>query len=230
MTVIDGRLVLSPGKANFVLKPLHEGFQMDILVTGGAGFLGSHLCDRLILEGYRVLCVDNLVTGSLTNLQQLANEPHFRFEEHDVSEPFDFGRIDYVFHLASPASPVDYTMHGIATLKVGSHGTLNALEVARQYGARFLVSSTSECYGDPQLHPQNERYWGNVNPVGPRSVYDEAKRFAEAATMAYRRYHAVDTHIVRIFNTYGPRLKLNDGRVISNFMRQALCGEPLTVY
>lgn len=203
---------------------------MDVLVTGGAGFLGSHLCDRLIEEGHKVLCVDNLVTGNLQNLKQLEHETRFRFEKHDVSIPFDFGKVDYIFHLASPASPVDYSVHGIATLKVGSYGTFNSLELARKYGAKFLISSTSECYGDPEVHPQTEAYWGNVNPIGPRSVYDEGKRFGEAVTMAYHRYHAVDTHIVRIFNTYGPRLQLNDGRVISNFMRQALEGKPLTVY
>jgi dTDP-glucose 4,6-dehydratase len=203
---------------------------VDVLVTGGAGFLGSHLCDRLIEEGHKVLCVDNLVTGNLQNLKQLEHETRFRFEEHDVSIPFDFGQMDYIFHLASPASPVDYTAHGIATLKVGSYGTFNCLELAKKHRAKFLISSTSECYGDPEVHPQTEAYWGNVNPIGPRSVYDEAKRFGEAVTTAYHRYHAVDTHIVRIFNTYGPRLQLNDGRVISNFMRQALGGEPLTVY
>jgi dTDP-glucose 4,6-dehydratase len=203
---------------------------MHILVTGGAGFLGSHLCDRLIHEGHNVVCVDNLITGSLQNLKELERETRFRFQEHDVTIPFDFGKVDYVFHLASPASPVDYTVHGVATLKVGSQGTFNCLELARKYKAKFLISSTSECYGDPDVHPQTEEYWGNVNPIGPRSVYDEAKRFAEAVTMAYHRYYGVDTRIVRIFNTYGPRLQLNDGRVISNFMRQALSGEPLTVY
>jgi dTDP-glucose 4,6-dehydratase len=203
---------------------------VDVLVTGGAGFLGSHLCDRLIEEGHKVLCVDNLITGNLQNLKQLEHETRFRFEEHDVNIPFDFGQMDYIFHLASPASPVDYTAHGIATLKVGSYGTFNCLELAKKHRAKFLISSTSECYGDPEVHPQTEAYWGNVNPIGPRSVYDEAKRFGEAVTTAYHRYHAVDTHIVRIFNTYGPRLQLNDGRVISNFMRQALGGEPLTVY
>jgi dTDP-glucose 4,6-dehydratase len=203
---------------------------MRILVTGGAGFLGSHLCDRLISEGHTVVCVDNLITGRLSNLEHLRNEPLFSFEHHDVSTPFDFGAVDYVFHLASPASPVDYSVHGIATLQVGSYGTFNALEVAKKYGAKYLVSSTSECYGDPEVHPQPESYWGHVNPIGPRSVYDEAKRFTEAVTMAYHRYHGVDTHIVRIFNTYGPRLQLNDGRVISNFLKQAIKGEPLTVY
>jgi dTDP-glucose 4,6-dehydratase len=203
---------------------------MDVLVTGGAGFLGSHLCDRLIAEGHHVVCVDNLITGSLKNIKQLENDARFSFEEHDASVPFDFGRVDYVFHLASPASPVDYTIHGIETLRVGGYGTFNALEVAKKYGAKFLISSTSECYGDPEVHPQVEEYWGNVNPIGPRSVYDEAKRFAEAVTMAYHRYYSVDTHIVRIFNTYGPRLQLKDGRVISNFMKQALSGDSLSVY
>ncbi len=203
---------------------------MRVLVTGGAGFLGSHLCDRLIAEGHEVVCVDNLITGRLANLKQLDNDPRFQFHHADTSQPFDFGKIGYIFHFASPASPVDYALHGIETLRVGSYGTFNALELAKKYGAKYLVSSTSECYGDPEVHPQTETYWGNVNPIGPRSVYDEAKRFTEAVTMAYRRYHNVDTHIVRIFNTYGPRLQINDGRVISNFMKQALRGEPLTVY
>jgi dTDP-glucose 4,6-dehydratase len=200
------------------------------LVTGGAGFLGSHLCDALLAEGWRVIVVDNLLTGRRSNLAHLANEPAFEFVEKDICEPFDLGHVDYVFHFASPASPVDYTIHGIPTLKVGSLGTFNALDVAHKYDARFLVSSTSECYGDPLEHPQKETYWGNVNSIGPRSVYDEAKRFTEAVTMAYHRYHKVDTRIVRIFNTYGPRLQLNDGRVISNFMKQALRNQPLTVY
>src|SRR5579862_6780481 len=200
------------------------------LVTGGAGFLGSHLCDALLGEGWNVVCVDNLLTGRRANLEHLKNEPAFEFVEKDICEPFDVGKIDYVFHLASPASPVDYMIHGIPTLKVGSLGTFHALDVAHKYGAKYFVSSTSECYGDPLEHPQKETYWGHVNPIGPRSVYDEAKRFAEATTMAYRRQHNVDTHIVRIFNTYGPRLQLNDGRVISNFMKQALRGEDLTVY
>ena len=200
------------------------------LVTGGAGFLGSHLCDALLGEGYSVVVVDNLLTGRRANLSHLQNDPRFEFIEKDICEPFDPGRVDYVFHFASPASPVDYTIHGIPTLKVGSLGTFHALDVAHRYGAKYLVSSTSECYGDPLEHPQKETYWGNVNSIGPRSVYDEAKRFTEAVTMAYRRYHQVDTRIVRIFNTYGPRMQLNDGRVVPNFMKQALGGEPLTVY
>jgi len=204
--------------------------QQRALVTGGAGFLGSHLCDALLGEGWSVVVVDNLLTGRRANLAHLANDSRFEFINKDICEPFDVGRIDYVFHFASPASPVDYTTHGILTLKVGSLGTFHALEVAHKYNAKYLVSSTSECYGDPLEHPQKESYWGNVNSIGPRSVYDEAKRFTEAVTMAYHRYHKVDTRIVRIFNTYGPRLQLNDGRVVSNFMKQALRGEPLTVY
>jgi dTDP-glucose 4,6-dehydratase len=200
------------------------------LITGGAGFLGSHLSDALLGEGWNVVVVDNLLTGRPSNIAHLRNESRFEFIEKDICEPFDPGKVDYVFHFASPASPVDYSNHGIATLKVGSLGTFHALDVARKYGAKYLVSSTSECYGDPLEHPQKETYWGHVNPIGPRSVYDEAKRFTEAVTMAYRRYHNVDTHIVRIFNTYGPRLQLNDGRVVSNFMKQALRGEDLTVY
>jgi dTDP-glucose 4,6-dehydratase len=200
------------------------------LVTGGAGFLGSHLCDALLAEDWDVVVVDNLLTGRRANFAHLKNQPRFEFVEKDICEPFDVGKVDYVFHFASPASPVDYSNHGIATLKVGSFGTFHALDVAHKYGAKYFVSSTSECYGDPLEHPQKETYWGNVNPIGPRSVYDEAKRFTEAVTMAYRRYHKVDTHIVRIFNTYGPRMQLNDGRVVPNFMKQALRGEPLTVY
>jgi dTDP-glucose 4,6-dehydratase len=200
------------------------------LVTGGAGFLGSHLCDALLAEGWDVVVVDNLLTGRRANFAHLKNQPRFEFVEKDICEPFDVGKVDYVFHFASPASPVDYSNHGIATLKVGSFGTFHALDVAHKYGAKYFVSSTSECYGDPLEHPQKETYWGNVNPIGPRSVYDEAKRFTEAVTMAYRRYHKVDTRIVRIFNTYGPRMQLNDGRVVPNFMKQALRGEPLTVY
>jgi len=200
------------------------------LVTGGAGFLGSHLCDALLGEGYSVVAVDSLLTGRRSNLDHLRNESRFELRELDINQPFDCGQVDYVFHFACPASPVDYTLHGIATLKVGSVGTFHALEVAHKYGAKYFVSSTSECYGDPLEHPQKETYWGNVNPIGPRSVYDEAKRFTEAVTMAYHRYHKVDTRIVRIFNTYGPRMQLNDGRVIPNFMKQALRGEDLTVY
>ena len=200
------------------------------LVTGGAGFVGSHLCDLLLGDGCSVIAVDNLLTGRLANLNHLRNDSRFEFRQLDVCEPFDCGPVDTVMHLASPASPVDYSVHGIPTLKVGSLGTFQSLEVARKYGARYLLASTSECYGDPLEHPQKETYWGHVNPVGPRSVYDEAKRFAEAATMAYLRYHSVDTHIVRIFNTYGPRMQINDGRVIPNFMRQAMRGEDLTVY
>jgi dTDP-glucose 4,6-dehydratase len=200
------------------------------LVTGGAGFLGSHLCDALLADGYSVIAVDNLLTGRLHNFEHLKSEPRFEFRQLDIRLPFDCGKVDYVFHFACPASPVDYMTHGIATLEVGSLGTFHALEVARKYGAKYLTSSTSECYGDPLEHPQKETYWGNVNPIGPRSVYDEAKRFAEAVTMAYHRYHKVDTRIVRIFNTYGPRMQLNDGRVVPNFMKQALRGEELTVY
>jgi dTDP-glucose 4,6-dehydratase len=200
------------------------------LVTGGAGFLGSHLCDALLGEGWNVVVVDNLLTGRRANLSHLQNDSRFEFIEKDICQPFDPGHVDYVFHFASPASPVDYTIHGIPTLKVGSLGTFHALDVAHKYAAKYLVSSTSECYGDPLEHPQKETYWGNVNSIGPRSVYDEAKRFTEAVSMAYHRYHQVDTRIVRIFNTYGPRMQLNDGRVVPNFMKQALNGEPLTVY
>jgi dTDP-glucose 4,6-dehydratase len=200
------------------------------VVTGGAGFLGSHLCDALLAEGWNVVVIDNLLTGRRANFAHLQNESRFEFIEKDICEPFDVGPVDYVFHFASPASPVDYMIHGIPTLKVGSLGTFHALDVARKYGAKYFVSSTSECYGDPLEHPQKETYWGHVNPIGPRSVYDEAKRFTEAVTMAYHRYHKVDTRIVRIFNTYGPRMQLNDGRVVPNFMKQALLGKPLTVY
>ncbi len=200
------------------------------LVTGGAGFLGSHLCDALLGEGYSVVVADNLLTGRWANLDHLRNESRFELQEIDINKPFDCGAVNYVFHFACPASPVDYTKHGIETLQVGSLGTFHALDVARKYSAKYFVSSTSECYGDPLEHPQKETYWGNVNPIGPRSVYDESKRFTEAVTMAYHRYYKVDTRIVRIFNTYGPRMQLNDGRVVPNFMKQALQGDELTVY
>jgi dTDP-glucose 4,6-dehydratase len=203
---------------------------MRVLVTGGAGFIGSHLCDALLGEGHSVVCADNLLTGQMQNVAHLDNEPRFEFFQQDVCQPFDYGKVDYIFHFASPASPVDYLKYGIETLKVGSLGSMNCLELAKKYDAKFLLASTSECYGDPLEHPQRESYWGHVNPIGPRSVYDESKRFAEAVTMAYRRYHNVETRMVRIFNTYGPRLQVNDGRVISNFVRQALLGEDLTVY
>ena len=200
------------------------------LVTGGAGFLGSHLCDALLGEGYAVVAADNLLTGRLSNVEHLRSDSRFEFIEQDVCEPIRCGAVDYVFHFASPASPVDYAAHGIETLKVGSYGTFEALEIARKHGARFMMASTSECYGDPLVHPQTETYWGHVNPIGPRSVYDEAKRFSEAVTMAYHRYHLVDTRILRIFNTYGPRMQIDDGRVVPNFMCQALRGDNLTVY
>ena len=204
---------------------------MRAVVTGGAGFLGSHLCDRLLAENWDVLALDNLITGAETNLLHLSRNPRFKFQTADVSAPLQIdGDVAYVLHFASPASPPDYLKHPLETMRVGSVGTQNALELALAKRAKFLLASTSECYGDPEISPQHEEYWGNVNPVGPRGVYDEAKRFAEAATMAYMRYHKVDTHIARIFNTYGPRLQLNDGRVISNFMKQALRGESLTVY
>jgi dTDP-glucose 4,6-dehydratase len=201
-----------------------------VLVTGAAGFLGSHLCDALLAEGHRVVGVDNLSTGSLENLSHLKREPRFLLEQADITQPFDFGKVDYVFNFASPASPVDYMRLGVETLLVGSAGTLNTLEIAKKYGAGYLHASTSECYGDPLVHPQVESYWGNVNPIGPRSVYDEAKRFSEAAVAAYQRYYGVNTHLVRIFNTYGPRLQPRDGRLISNLVMQALRGEPLTIY
>jgi dTDP-glucose 4,6-dehydratase len=204
--------------------------QRRALITGGAGFLGSHLADAVLAEGWNVVVVDNLLTGRPANLAHLSRDPRFEFIEKDICQPFDVGKVEYVFHFASPASPEDYHAHGIETLQVGSIGTFHALEVARKYGAKYLVSSTSECYGDPLEHPQQETYWGHVNPVGPRSVYDEAKRFTEAATVAYHRYHNVDVRIARIFNTYGPRMQIRDGRVVPNFMRQALTGQDLTVY
>jgi dTDP-glucose 4,6-dehydratase len=203
---------------------------MRVLVSGAAGFLGSHLTDALLGEGHTVIGVDNLCTGSLANLEHLQSEPRFEFLERDICRPFDPGRVDYVFNFASPASPPEYLRMGIETLMVGSVGTGNMLDLARKYDAGFLHASTSECYGDPLVHPQTEEYWGNVNPVGPRSVYDESKRFAEALVMAYHRHHKVSTRLVRIFNTYGPRLHGADGRVISNFMMQALKGDDLTVY
>lgn len=204
--------------------------QKKILITGAAGFLGSHLCDALLAEGHSILGVDNLSTGALTNIEHLARESRFSFLEQDIVKPFDPGPVDYVFNFASPASPPDYLRLGVETLLVGSQGTINTLDIARKYSAGYLHASTSECYGDPLVHPQVESYWGHVNPVGPRSVYDEAKRFSEAAVSAYHRYYNVDTHMVRIFNTYGPRLSATDGRVISNLMTQALRGESLTIY
>ncbi len=202
-----------------------------IVVTGGAGFLGSHLCDRLLGRGDEVVVLDNLVTGSMANIAHLDDHPGFRFERQDVSEPFDVpGPVDAVMHLASPASPADFTRIPIDILNVGSRGTEHGLQVAEAKGARFFLASTSEVYGDPLVHPQPEHYWGNVNPIGPRGVYDEAKRFAEAMTMAYHRLKGTDVRIVRIFNTYGPRMRPEDGRVVSNFITQALRGDPLTVY
>jgi dTDP-glucose 4,6-dehydratase len=201
------------------------------LITGGAGFLGSHLCERLLLEGHQVICVDNLITGSAENIAHLIGNPNFSFVQYDVTNyVFVDGEIDYVLHFASPASPIDYLQLPIQTLKVGSLGTHKALGLAKAKKARFLLASTSEVYGDPLVHPQTEEYWGNVNPIGMRGVYDEAKRFAEAITMAYHRYHGVETRIVRIFNTYGPRMRVNDGRAIPAFMSQALTGQPLTVF
>jgi dTDP-glucose 4,6-dehydratase len=200
------------------------------VVTGGAGFLGSHLCDALVRDGSRVICVDNLETGSLQNVEHLRGD-QFTFVNHDITNHLEFeGRVDVVFHLASPASPIDYLRLPLQTLKVGSHGTHNALGLAKWKRARFLLASTSEVYGDPLIHPQPETYWGNVNPIGPRGVYDEAKRYAEALTMAYHRQQGVDTCIVRIFNTYGPRMRPHDGRAIPTFVRQALANEPLTVF
>jgi len=200
------------------------------LVTGAAGFLGSHLTDRLLAEGFDVIGIDNFSTGDAENLAHLANDSRFRFEQRDICQSFDPGPVDYVFNFASPASPPEYLRLGIETLRVGSVGVENTLQIAEKYGAGYLHASTSECYGDPLEHPQSESYWGNVNPVGPRSVYDEAKRFAEATVMAYHRSRGVNTRMVRIFNTYGPRLHPGDGRVVSNFMMQALRGEPLTIY
>jgi dTDP-glucose 4,6-dehydratase len=201
------------------------------LITGGAGFLGSHLCDRFIAEGHEVICMDNFVTGSPENIAHLIGNPRFKLVEHDVTNyVYVEGALDYVLHFASPASPIDYLRLPIQTLKVGALGTHKTLGLAKEKRARFLLASTSEVYGDPLTHPQEESYWGNVNPVGFRGVYDEAKRFAEAITMAYHRYHGVETRIVRIFNTYGPRMRLDDGRALPTFMGQALRGEPLTIF
>ena len=204
---------------------------MRVVLTGGAGFLGSHLCDYFIEKGWDVLCLDNLVTGANSNISHLLSHPRFKFQKQDVSQFIEIeGPVDAVMHFASPASPPDYLKFPIQTMKVGALGTHNTLGLAMAKKAKFLLASTSECYGDPEVSPQPESYWGHVNPVGPRGVYDEAKRFAEAITMAYHRYHGVDTHIVRIFNTYGPRMRLNDGRALPNFLYQALVGEPITVY
>ncbi len=202
------------------------------VVTGGAGFLGSHLTDRLLAEGHRVIAIDNLITGHTDNIAHLSGNENYRFIKHNVSNYIFVPEknVDYVFHFASPASPIDYLELPIPTLKVGALGTHNALGLAKDKKATFILASTSECYGDPLVHPQKEDYWGNVNPIGPRGVYDEAKRFAEAITMAYHRYHGLDTHIVRIFNTYGPRMRLRDGRVVPAFIGQALSGTPLTIF
>jgi dTDP-glucose 4,6-dehydratase len=201
------------------------------VVTGGAGFLGSHLCDRLLAEGFKVVCVDNLITGNPENIAHLIGNEDFQFVKHDITNYiFIPGRVDYILHFASPASPIDYLKLPIQTLKVGSLGTHKALGLAKEKRSVFLLASTSEVYGDPSIHPQNENYWGNVNPIGPRGVYDEAKRFAEAMTMAYHRYHGLETRIVRIFNTYGPRMRINDGRALPAFISQALKGEDITVF
>ncbi|QVL30871.1 SDR family oxidoreductase [Telmatocola sphagniphila] len=204
---------------------------MRTLITGGGGFIGSHLCERFLKEGHEVICVDNFITGSLTNLDEFRDNPRFTFIGHDISNPLKIkGEIHNVLHFASPASPVDYLNYPIQTLKVGSLGTHVSLGIAKEKKARYLVASTSEVYGDPEVHPQHENYWGNVNPIGPRGVYDEAKRFTESMVMAYHRTHGLNTHIIRIFNTYGERMRLDDGRVLPNFMGQALRGEPITVY
>ena len=205
--------------------------KLRALVTGGVGFVGSHLCERLLSEGYRVLCLDNLITGTLENVAHLENEAHFEYVEHDVSTHIDVaGKLDEVYHFASPASPKDFERFPIPILKAGALGTYNCLGLALAKGARFMLASTSEVYGDPLVHPQHEDYWGNVNPIGIRGVYDEAKRYAESITMAYHRHHGLDTRIVRIFNTYGPRMRPDDGRMVPNFIQQALSGRPLTVY
>jgi dTDP-glucose 4,6-dehydratase len=210
---------------------MQETVGMRTVITGGAGFIGSHLCERFLARGHEVVCIDNLITGALANIAHLRSDPRFDFIHHDVSHHIDLdGAVDNVLHFASPASPVDYLQFPIQTLKVGSLGTHNTLGLAKEKKSRFLLASTSEVYGDPEQHPQTEAYWGHVNPVGIRGCYDESKRFAEAMTMAYHRTHQVDTHIVRIFNTYGPKMRLDDGRVLPNFMGQALRGEPLTIY
>ncbi len=202
-----------------------------VVITGGAGFVGSHLCERLLAEGHEVVCVDNFLTGRRENIEHLLGRDDFALVEHDVSKPFEIdGPVDNILHFASPATPIDYLELPIQTLKVGSLGTHNSLGLAKAKEARFLLATTSEVYGDPLVHPQKENYWGNVNPIGPRGVYDEAKRFAEAMTMAYHRYHGVEVRIVRIFNTYGPRMRLHDGRVVPAFIEQALRGEPMTVF
>ena len=218
------------------MSPVNEGFSKQkimkrVLITGGAGFLGSHLCDRFIHEGYHVIAMDNLITGNLKNIEHLFQLEHFEFYHHDVSKFVHVpGNLDYILHFASPASPIDYLKMPIQTLKVGSLGTHNLLGLAKQKQARMLIASTSEVYGDPLVHPQNEEYWGNVNPIGPRGVYDEAKRFQEAITMAYHTFHGLETRIVRIFNTYGPRMRLDDGRALPAFMSQALTGKDITVF
>jgi len=202
-----------------------------VLVTGGAGFLGSHLCEKLLEEGYNVTCMDNFLTGRMENIEHLLGKPNFTFKKHDVTTYIEIkGNLDYVMHFASPASPVDYLEHPIHTLKVGALGTYNSLGLAKDKKAAFLLASTSEVYGDPEVNPQNEEYWGRVNPVGPRSVYDEAKRYAEAITTAYHNKHNIDIRIARIFNTYGPRMRINDGRALPAFMCQALKGEPITIF
>lgn len=223
-----------------LLPPAHRPIRMSnsstsenpsSVITGGAGFLGSHLTDLLLSRGHRVTCLDNLITGNLDNVAHLKDNPNYTFVRHDVTEFIDIpGKVDYIWHFASPASPIDYLELPIQTLKVGALGTHKALGLARAKKARFILASTSECYGDPLVHPQPETYWGNVNPIGPRGVYDEAKRFAEAMTMAYHRYHGVETRIVRIFNTYGPRMRPKDGRVVPAFITEALKGEPITVF
>jgi len=218
------------------MSAVNEGFSKQnimkrVLITGGAGFLGSHLCDRFIHEGYHVIAMDNLITGNLKNIEHLFQLEHFEFYHHDVSKFVHVpGNLDYILHFASPASPIDYLKMPIQTLKVGSLGTHNLLGLAKQKQARMLIASTSEVYGDPLVHPQNEEYWGNVNPIGPRGVYDEAKRFQEAITMAYHTFHGLETRIVRIFNTYGPRMRLDDGRALPAFMSQALTGKDITVF